>query len=68
MHDNIVKTPVSCKTDKRFENFYWKKSECKECNIKASLKRYHSNEKNLKRLPGKCFLQLEGLRNWKNFG
>ena len=33
-----------CKIDKHINNFYKKYSECKACNIKRGVKRYHNNK------------------------
>ena len=44
MDDKVVKTCVSCKTEKCIENFFEKNSECKMCNIKTVLKRYYSRK------------------------
>ena len=33
-----------CNTEKHISNFYKKFSECKACNIKRCVKRYHNNE------------------------
>ena len=44
MDDNVVKTCVSCNTEKCTENFYEKYSECKDGNIKRGVKRYYDNK------------------------
>ena len=36
---------TNCKIGKNFEDFYNKYKECKVCNSKRSLKRYHENRK-----------------------
>ena len=33
-----------CKIEKHINNFYKKYSECKTCNIKRGVKRYHNNK------------------------
>ena len=33
-----------CKIEKHINNFYKKYSECKACNIKRGVKRYHNNK------------------------
>ena len=33
-----------CKIEKHINNFYRKYSECKTCNIKRGVKRYHNNK------------------------
>ena len=33
-----------CKTEKHINDFYKKYSECKACNIKRGVKRYHDNK------------------------
>ena len=33
-----------CKIEKHINNFYRKYSECKDCNIKIGVKRYHNNK------------------------
>ena len=38
------KVCVFCNTEKGFFNFYNEYRECKQCNIRRSLKRYHENE------------------------
>ena len=35
---------VVCNTEKSIDNFYNKYRECKQCNIKRSMKRYHENK------------------------
>ena len=40
----VVKTCVPCKTEKLFEMFYRKHSECKTCNTQRVSKRYYSNK------------------------
>ena len=32
-----------CKIEEQINNFYKRYSECKDCNIKRSVKRYHDN-------------------------
>ena len=44
MNDIVVKTCVSCNTEKLLENFCKKCSECKRCIIKMVLKRYYDNK------------------------
>ena len=41
------KVCVICNTEKSIDNFYNKYRECKQCNIKRSLKRYYENKENL---------------------
>ena len=38
------KTCTVCKIEKQINNFYKKYSECKACNIKRGVKRYHDNK------------------------
>ena len=38
---------VVCNTEKGIDNFYNKYRECKQCNIKRSMKRYYENEDEL---------------------
>ena len=38
------KTCTVCKIEKHINNFYKKYSECKTCNIKRGVKRYHNNK------------------------
>ena len=33
-----------CKIEKSIDNFYNKHRECKQCNIKRSMKRYYENK------------------------
>ena len=40
---------VICNTEKSFDNFYNKYRECKQCNNKRSMKRYHENRDKLSR-------------------
>ena len=41
------KVCVVCKIEKSLDNFYNKYRECKQCNIKRSIKRYNENEAKL---------------------
>ena len=41
------KVCVVCKIEKSIDNFYNKYRECKQCNIKRSMKRYHENKDKL---------------------
>ena len=41
------KVCVVCNTEKSIDNFYNKYTECKQCNIQASMKRYHENKDKL---------------------
>ena len=41
------KVCVFCNTEKSSDKFYNKYSECKQCNIQRSMKRYYENEDNL---------------------
>ena len=43
MDDNVVKTCVSCNTEKRIENFSKQYSACKPCSFRRVLKRYYKN-------------------------
>ena len=38
---------VVCNTEKSNDNFYNKYRECKQCNIKRSMKRYYENKDKL---------------------
>ena len=38
------KTCVVCSTEKSIDKFYNKYRECKQCNVKRSLKRYYENK------------------------
>ena len=44
MNENFVKICVVCNTEKSIDNFYNKDRECKQCNIKTSLKRYYESK------------------------
>ena len=44
------KVCVICNTEKSFVNFYNKDRECKQCNIKRSMKRYYENKDKLSNL------------------
>ena len=44
MDDIVVKTCVSCNTQKHIETFYSNFSECKECNNERVLQRYFYNK------------------------
>ena len=44
MNDSVVKVCVDCNTAKSIDNFSDKYKECKTCNIKRVLKRYHNNK------------------------
>ena len=35
---------VVCNNEKSFDNFYNKYRECKQCNIRRSMKRYYENK------------------------
>ena len=63
MNDITVKTYVSCKTEKRIEDFYYKDSECKTCNIKKVLKRYYNNKKIILQKRRDKYARLENLDN-----
>ena len=39
-----TKTCTICNNEKDINNFYKKHSECKACNIKRGVKRYHNNK------------------------
>ena len=41
------KVCVVCNIEKRIDNFYNKYRECKQCNIKRSMKRYYENKDKL---------------------
>ena len=41
------KVYVVCNIEKSFDNFYNKYRECKQCNIKRSMKRYYENKDKL---------------------
>ena len=41
------KVCVICNTEKSFDTFYNKYSECEQCNIKRSMKRYYENKDKL---------------------
>ena len=41
------KVCVICNTEKSNDNFYKKYRECKQCDIKRSLKRYYENKDKL---------------------
>ena len=41
------KTCSMCKNEKHNNNFYKKYSECRDCNSKSGLKRYHENKDKL---------------------
>ena len=41
------KVCVVCNIEKRIDNFYNKYRECKQCNIKTSMKRYYENKDKL---------------------
>ena len=43
--DNIV--CVICNTEKSIDNFYNRYRQCKQCNIKRSMKRYYENKDKL---------------------
>ena len=38
---------VVCNVEKSIDNFYNKYRECKQCNIRRSMKRYYENKDNL---------------------
>ena len=38
---------VICNTEKSIANFYNKYRECKQCNIKRSMKRYYKNKEKI---------------------
>ena len=42
-----TKVCVICNIEKSIDNFYNKYRECKPCNIKRSMKRYHENKDKL---------------------
>ena len=44
MDDVVVRTRVSCNTEKRIEIFYKNFPECRACNIKRFLKRYYNKK------------------------
>ena len=44
MDDIVVKICVNCDTEKRFDKFYNKHSECKPCKIIGISKRYYNNK------------------------
>ena len=42
---------VICKTEKSIEKFYNNYRECKQCNIKRSMKRYYENKNKISNQP-----------------
>ena len=59
---------VACNTEKSINDFYNKYRECKQCNIKRSMKRYHENKDKLSHqrklyYEKKKMCYLQGLKN-----
>ena len=59
------KTCTLCIIEKQINNFHKRYSECKDCNIKRSVKRYYDNKDKIS-IQQKIFLKKIEISYWKN--
>ena len=50
---------VICSTEKTFDSFYNKYRDCKQCNIKTSLKRYYENKDKISHQQQKYYKKIK---------
>ena len=55
-----------CKIEKHINNFYKKYSECKACNIKRGVKRYHNNKDKISNQQKKYYEKKTEINYYKN--